>query len=226
MCSPVWKALTPARSRRCSLLPSHSDIIRWYGGRLSPQLSLLYVILSGISEKLTITDCYFGVWGYVLAQNSADSAEIRHTVTSFPQLITDVLQESVSAQRISAFLQRADVQYLDESEGTSDVAKDDEPLIVVGDIAWAQPQETDTLDSAPFVLKDLDITFQRGTVTLIAGKFGSGKSLLLNALLGEVALLRGRISYAVSAVADPWQTETAVDFDQCLEGLAFVPQVS
>ena len=136
MCSPVWKALTPARSRRCSLLLSHSDIIRWYGGRLSPQLSLLYVILSGISEKLTITDCYLGVWGYVLAQNSADSAEIRHTVTSFPQLITDVLQESVSAQRISAFLQRADVQYLDESEGTSDVAKDDEPLIVVGDIAW------------------------------------------------------------------------------------------
>jgi ABC-type cobalamin/Fe3+-siderophores transport system ATPase subunit len=98
--------------------------------------------------------------------------------------------------------------------------------MVVGDIAWAQLQVGMSLDSAPFVLRDLDITFQRGAVTLIAGKFGSGKSLLLNALLGEVALLRGRISYAVSSVADPWQVETAIDWGQCLEGLAFVPQVS
>lgn len=80
--------------------------------------------------------------------------------------------------------------------------------MVVGDIAWAQLQDGMSLESAPFVLRDLDITFQRGTVTLIAGKFGSGKSLLLNALLGEVALLRGRISYAVSSVVDPWQVET------------------
>ena len=81
------------------------------------------------------------------------------------------------------------------------------------------------MNSAPFVLRDLDITFERCTVTLIAGKFGCGKSLLLNALLGEVALLRGRISYAVSAVVDPWQVENALDWDHCAEGLAFVPQV-
>ena len=226
MLSPVWKGLNPARLHQCLLLPYLLDITQWFGGRLSQQLLLLYVTLSGSKEKLTMTDCYLGVWGYVPSQSSADNTEIRHTVTSFPQLITDVLQESVSAQRISAFLQRPNVQYLDKLESTSNVAEDDKPLVVVGDIAWAQPKETGTLDSAPFVLKDLDITFQRGTVTLIAGKFGSGKSFLLNALLGEVALLQGHISYAVSAVADPWQTETAVNFDQCLKGLAFVPQVS
>jgi ABC-type branched-subunit amino acid transport system ATPase component len=88
------------------------------------------------------------------------------------------------------------------------------------------PQEHSALESAPFVLRDLDITFERGTITLIAGKFGCGKSLLLNALLGEVALLRGRISYAVSAVADPWEVETSADWSHSSEGLAFVPQVS
>jgi ABC-type multidrug transport system fused ATPase/permease subunit len=160
-----------------------------------------------------------------LSVGLANHLEIRHTVTSFPQLFTDVLQEAVSAQRISAFLQRPDVQYLDESESTATIAEADQPLVVAGDIAWAVPQENIDLSSAPFVLRDLDITFERGTITLIAGKFGCGKSLLLNALLGEVALLRGRISYAVSAVADPWQTETAVDWDHCFEGLAFVPQV-
>ena len=172
------------------------------------------------------TDCHIRVWRYVLEISATDCTEFRHAITSVPQLLTDALQEIVSVQRISAFLQRPDVQYLDELETTTTVAEENEPLVVVGDIAWAQLQEGMSLESAPFVLRDLDITFQRGTVTLIAGKFGSGKSLLLNALLGEVALLRGRISYAVSSVADPWQVETAIDWGQCLEGLAFVPQVS
>jgi ABC-type multidrug transport system fused ATPase/permease subunit len=161
--------------------------------------------------------------GMFLGKTPTDRTEFRFAITSVPQLLTDALQEIVSVQRISAFLQRPDVQYLDESESASTVAEESKPLVVVGDIAWAELQEGMSLDSAPFVLRDLDITFQRGTVTLIAGKFGSG---MLNALLGEVALLRGRISYAVSSVVDPWQVETAIDWGQCLEGLAFVPQAS
>jgi ABC-type cobalamin/Fe3+-siderophores transport system ATPase subunit len=82
------------------------------------------------------------------------------------------------------------------------------------------------ITSAPFILRDLDITFPRGAVTLIAGKFGCGKSLLLNAILGEVALLRGQISYAVSPVADPWEAESSAEWGRCFQGLAFVPQVS
>ena len=171
-------------------------------------------------------DCHIRVWTYVLVHSRIDRIEFRFAITSVPQLLTNTLQQIVSVQRISAFLQRPDVQYLDGSESTSTVAEENQPLVMVGDIAWAQLQEGTSLDSTPFILRDLDITFQRGTVTLIAGKFGSGKSLLLNALLGEVALLRGRISYAVSSIADPWQVETAIDWSQCLEGLAFVPQVS
>lgn len=123
-------------------------------------------------------------------------------------------------------MQRPDVEYLEELETTSTVAQENKPLVIAGDIAWARPQPDAALDTSPFILRDLDIAFQRGTVTLIAGKFGSGKSLLLYALLGEVALLRGHISYAVSSVADPWQAENAIDWGQSLEGLAFVPQVS
>lgn len=173
-------------------------------------------------------DRYISLWRYVVLHLSTttEHLEFRYAITSVPQLVTDALQEIVSVQRISAFLQRPDVQYLEDTEGTSIVAAEDEPLVVVGDIAWTQPQEDTTQDSTPFVLQDLNLNFQRGTVTLITGKFGSGKSLLLNALLGEVALLQGRISYAVSSVANPWQTETAIDWGQCLEGLAYVPQVS
>jgi ABC-type bacteriocin/lantibiotic exporter with double-glycine peptidase domain len=157
----------------------------------------------------------------------ADATAFRSALTSIPQLITDALQEIVSVKRVSAFLQSPDVQHLDEMDSIVSVAQEHEPLTVAGDIAWARPQEAgSTTDSPPFVLRDLNLVFQRGKITLIAGKFGSGKSLLLNAILGEVALLRGRISYAVSPLVDPWQTETAVDWEQCFEGLAFVPQVS
>jgi ABC-type multidrug transport system fused ATPase/permease subunit len=140
--------------------------------------------------------------------------------------LTDVLQEIVSVQRVSAFLQNPDVEYLSETEATQDIAQENEPLIVQGDIAWAAPRPNASGGSEPFILRNLDIAFQRGSVTLIAGKFGSGKSLLLHAMLGEVALIRGHISYAISPIADPWQTEQAVEWTHTLEGLAFVPQVS
>jgi ABC-type bacteriocin/lantibiotic exporter with double-glycine peptidase domain len=140
--------------------------------------------------------------------------------------LTDVLQEVVAVKRVSAFLRNPDVEYLDEPEDRSDVAQEGESLTVQGDIAWSTPsaQSADNA-SEPFILRNLDIAFQRGEITLIAGKFGSGKSLLLLAVLGEVALLRGHISYAISPVADPWQAEQAVDWTNPLEGLAFVPQV-
>jgi ABC-type multidrug transport system ATPase subunit len=138
-----------------------------------------------------------------------------------------VLQEVVAVKRVSAFLRNPDIEYLNESEGTKDIAQENEPLSVHGDIAWSTPRaQSDGVTSESFVLQNLDIACQRGEITLIAGKFGSGKSLLLHAMLGEVALLRGHISYAISPVADPWQTEQAVDWTHSLEGLAFVPQVS
>jgi ABC-type bacteriocin/lantibiotic exporter with double-glycine peptidase domain len=147
-------------------------------------------------------------------------------MTSVPQLLTDALQEILSVQRITTFLQKDDVEYLDKAESISSPADDEEPLIVVGDIAWSKPQErTDMPDSNPFVLRDLDLAFPRAKMAIIAGKFGSGKSLLLIAMLGEVALLKGRIAYAVSSVADPWETETAYDWSHSTQGLAYVPQV-
>ena len=44
-----------------------------------------------------------------------------------------------------------------------------------------------------FVLRDLSISIPVGEMTLVCGKLGSGKSLLLLALLGEADLLAGQI---------------------------------
>ena len=44
-----------------------------------------------------------------------------------------------------------------------------------------------------FVLRDLNVSIPVGEMTLVCGKLGSGKSLLLLALLGEADLLTGQI---------------------------------
>lgn len=44
-----------------------------------------------------------------------------------------------------------------------------------------------------FVLRDLSISIPMGEMTLVCGKLGSGKSLLLLSLLGETDLLAGQI---------------------------------
>ena len=44
-----------------------------------------------------------------------------------------------------------------------------------------------------FLLADLTLNFPRGELSLICGKLGSGKTLLLLALLGEVDILTGQV---------------------------------
>ncbi|KAJ2074210.1 hypothetical protein GGI16_008731, partial [Coemansia sp. S142-1] len=46
---------------------------------------------------------------------------------------------------------------------------------------------------AKFALKDIDVQFPHGMLSIVAGPTGSGKSSLLSALIGEMTLTRGRI---------------------------------
>ncbi len=47
-------------------------------------------------------------------------------------------------------------------------------------------------DGSAFVLRDLDITFPEGQLSIVAGSVGSGKSTLLMSLLGETRQLQGK----------------------------------
>lgn len=149
-----------------------------------------------------------------------------------PKYIADLLKEVLAVRRINTFLQTDDVEHLDATEGSATIATSDEKaLTITGDITWhhearSEEQSNTSEETSVFTLRGLDISFQKGKINLIAGKAGAGKTLLLLALLGEVKLLRGRVSYAVSPVLDPDQMDDEMDWSTFGDGVAYVPQVA
>lgn len=152
--------------------------------------------------------------------------------------------EHLSAKRIANLLASDDVQYLLESpidkSGTTD-----KPLHIRGTIAWYNDFNDSTqhitgFDAGrdvecpqnqiqqSFKLQNIDVTFPLGQITLIAGKFGSGKTLMLLAMLGEAHLLHGSITYCASEIQSMSGTQEGTESDWSLLplGTAYVPQTA
>ncbi|KAF2664355.1 ABC transporter [Microthyrium microscopicum] len=94
-----------------------------------------------------------------------------------PQFITTLLNAYISVERIEAFMAEP------ERERDEDIFSEDLTLKLTHcDFAWPE-------QSTP-ILKDLNLTFEKG-LTVICGKVGSGKTALLQSLLGEMDKLNG-----------------------------------
>ncbi|KAF3057299.1 ATP-dependent bile acid permease [Daldinia childiae] len=109
------------------------------------------------------------------------------TLSVIPELTTDLVDAWVSVKRMDAYLRGAEVSKItkEAEEVTFDNAS----------IAWpSDNQEDDEEDPDRFVLRDVNIAFPKGELSVISGKTGSGKSLMLAAILGEVDILAGSIS--------------------------------
>ena len=86
-------------------------------------------------------------------------------------------------------------------------------------IAWAADTED---DADRFCLRNITLDFPLGELSVISGRTGSGKSLLLSALLGEADLISGRIEmppapnsderFDAKATSQSWVLPTAVAF--------------
>ncbi|KAK9440292.1 ABC transporter, transmembrane domain, type 1 [Metarhizium brunneum] len=74
--------------------------------------------------------------------------------------------------------------------------------------AVAIESATFTVGENVTVLADISMVFPRGTVSMIVGRVGCGKSSLLKAIAGELSLARGRLVADVSSMAycdqTPW----------------------
>ncbi|KAI1058055.1 hypothetical protein LB506_000939 [Fusarium annulatum] len=107
-----------------------------------------------------------------------------------PELITMGVDTFVSLKRIQTYLNGPEMKNT-LSEGT-DVAFEDVS------IAW--PEDDETPDEDRFILRSLNIRFPAGELSVISGKTGTGKSLLLSAILGETDVLEGSV-YVPNTIA-------------------------
>ncbi|PFH48697.1 hypothetical protein AMATHDRAFT_5550 [Amanita thiersii Skay4041] len=123
-------------------------------------------------------------------------SEMRFALNALPETFINMLQATVSLRRIEKYLDGAEVAAVSPlEEQTQRIA------LQSCTVTW--PQDRGQGSAAPsmaatprqkFVLVDLTLEFPSGELSLICGKFGSGKSLLLLALLGEADILAGQLS--------------------------------
>ncbi|KAK3950671.1 hypothetical protein QBC32DRAFT_375592 [Pseudoneurospora amorphoporcata] len=170
---------------------------------------------------------------YVWQEGSHIKASVIFTALG----LFDQLDDAVSLLRkvqINLLEAWASVSRLDKYFGRLDKQVVTKPgnLIAFEDatVAWPRLEDTDEVEDAQApprgahsMLSDINVKFPCGELSVISGKTGAGKSLLLAAILGEVKLIAGSI-YVPSA-PEPSNDENIRDQDWIIPSLTcFVSQ--
>lgn len=165
--------------------------------------------------------------------------EMKFSLNALPQTFTAVLRTLVSLQRIEKYLDAEEVEPV--AYGNT---QHEGPITLEScTISWPQhhpidpPPESSASDANSdsqqqqqqrFQLTDLSLRFPRGKLSLICGKTGSGKTLLLQALLGEASVQSGKLVCPRSAPDSIARHQKVQDGENwVVDGLcAYAPQTA
>ncbi|KAB8235657.1 P-loop containing nucleoside triphosphate hydrolase protein [Aspergillus alliaceus] len=145
---------------------------------------------------------------------------LESSLAGLPDLISKGMEAKVSSDRIDKYLASAE-----KAPYTSDV---DSISFDSATIAWPSAEEEsrklpDMGDR--FVLRNLNVQFPSKGLSVIAGKTGSGKSLLLAAILGECDVIQGSIAVPHSPSLEERQDDRAMRDNWIIDtALAYVAQ--
>lgn len=138
------------------------------------------------------------------------------TLAVVPELITDLMDALVSVRRIEKYLKTVEIEKVTK----------DAPEVSFNKASVAWPVDEETSEDERFVLRNLDVTFPQGELSVISGKTGTGKSLMLAAILGEADVLAGSISAPRAPTLDERHDDKANESNWIIPGaIAYVAQI-
>ena len=139
--------------------------------------------------------------------------QVEGSLAIIPKLIMQMLEAAISATRIE--------RYLKEQEVTRYTKVANNVSIRDASIAWP----ADSSNAAfGFMLRELSLSFPNNELSVISGKTGSGKSLLLAAIIGEAASLSGAIHIPIPGI-ERYHNNTHLQTWIIPEAIAFVAQI-
>ncbi|KAK2839221.1 hypothetical protein FQN49_006354 [Arthroderma sp. PD_2] len=175
---PQWgKSLLVARERE---LKAQREVYIW----------ATFLTFCWMAMPILIGATSFSVYAWMAQQMTASVAftalavfsSLEFTISALPTTITEMLDARVSAARIQEHLNCNEREDIIQSG----------PCVEFRDAAITWPSTE--VDSKSLLLEGLNLAFPTGELSVISGKTGMGKSLLLAAIIGEADLLRGQIT--------------------------------
>ncbi|XP_041671461.1 ATP-binding cassette sub-family C member 3 isoform X1 [Cheilinus undulatus] len=120
---------------------------------------------------------------------------LRFPLNMLPQVISSLVQASVSLKRIQSFLSHDELD--SNAVDRKNTATDFSVTVVNGKFSWAKED--------PPVLHNINVMVPQGSLLAVVGHVGCGKSSLISALLGEMEKLEGEVSIRGSVAYVPQQ---------------------
>ncbi|PWY79218.1 ABC transporter [Aspergillus heteromorphus CBS 117.55] len=146
---------------------------------------------------------------------------LESAMASLPDLLSKGMEAKISADRIDQYLHSAE-----KAPHTSDV---DRISFTNATVAWPE-EESDEPGmgwdmNERFILRNLTLQFPPKGLSVISGKTGSGKSLLLASILGECDVLAGTVAVPHTPDADKRYDQRATRHNWIIESaVAYVAQ--
>lgn len=136
-----------------------------------------------------------------------------------PEIISDGLEAKVSADRIDIYMAAA--------EKTTNTIPADHIAFDDATVAWPTEEEPDEEEAQErFTLLDLNLKFPQKAFSVISGRTGSGKSLLLHSILGECDILQGTVKVPTPPAIKDRFDHRATSADWIIDSaIAYVAQV-